>query len=126
MLELVPVDQDNVVAYRTAGTVTATDFDLVADEIEKKLETQEELLLYAELESLQGIEPAALAKDIAFGARHLDDLRRFARVAVVTDEGWIETAASAEGGLIPGLDIETFSSAEKERAMAWLLSGSQG
>lgn len=123
MLELIPVEAENVVAYRAEGTITVEDFAQVADEIEEKLEDHESLLLYAELFSIEGMEPSAIVEDVRFGARHIQDLQRFDRVAVVTDADWIGKVAGLEGAMIPGLEIEWFDEDDSEPAMAWLISG---
>lgn len=45
---------------------------------------------------------------------------RFSRCAVVTDAGWIRTAAEVEGALIPGLTIRTFEPQHATEAETWL------
>ncbi len=123
MLELIPVESEQLIAYRTEGKIASADFERVADRIEEKLEGQSgSLRIYAEIESLSGIGPMALWKDLKFGARHITDLDRFDRIAVVSDEGWIENLARLEGAVIPGVEIETFSKQDRERAMAWALA----
>ena len=44
------------------------------------------------------------------------------RCAVVTDQGWIRTAAEIEGAVIPGLDIKAFRSDDAANAETWLLA----
>lgn len=48
-------------------------------------------------------------------------LRKIGKVAVISDQGWLRTAAEVEGKLIPGLTIESFTPAEQADAEAWLL-----
>ena len=45
---------------------------------------------------------------------------RFDRCAVVSDAGWLRTAAEVQGALIPGLEVKSFDMAEAEAAEAWL------
>ncbi len=47
---------------------------------------------------------------------------RFDRCAVVSDAGWIRTAAEIEGALIPGLEIKAFTMEARDAAEAWLES----
>ncbi|MGB0958371.1 MAG: STAS/SEC14 domain-containing protein [Litorivicinus sp.] len=47
-------------------------------------------------------------------------IRRFDRIAVVTDRHWVGELAEFEGLLIPGLKIEAFDNAEVAEASAWL------
>ena len=47
-------------------------------------------------------------------------IRKFDRMAVLTDKKWIKKASELEGMLIPGLEIKAFSRDQKEEAEAWL------
>ena len=47
-------------------------------------------------------------------------LGKFDRCAVVSDQGWIRTAAEIEGAVIPGLDIKSFKPEETGAAEEWL------
>ena len=60
-----------------------------------------------------GVELARLPK--LFGM-----ISKFDRCAVLTDAGWIKTAAEIEGALIPGLEIKAFDISESDAAEAWL------
>ena len=44
----------------------------------------------------------------------------FNRCAVLTDIGWLQTAAKIEGALIPGLEIRCFDLEDGAAAEAWL------
>ena len=48
---------------------------------------------------------------------------KFDRCAVLTDVGWIKTAAKVEGAMIPGLKIEDFDMDQVDAAEAWLAKG---
>lgn len=60
-----------------------------------------------------GVELAHLPK--LFGL-----LGKFDKCAVLTDEGWLKTAAEFEGALIPGLTIKAFGTDQRDQAEAWL------
>lgn len=47
-------------------------------------------------------------------------IRRFDRIAVVSDAGWIRRGAEIEGALIPGLAIRSFAPDATDAAEAWL------
>ncbi|NRB40403.1 MAG: STAS/SEC14 domain-containing protein [Pseudomonadales bacterium] len=47
-------------------------------------------------------------------------LKRFDRMAVVSDKRWLNTVADWEGALIPGLDIKGFLPEQEAEAQAWL------
>ncbi|MGB0865925.1 MAG: STAS/SEC14 domain-containing protein [Granulosicoccaceae bacterium] len=47
-------------------------------------------------------------------------IRKYSRIAVVTDKRWLQKAGELEGKLIPGLDIKAFDADEEPAAEAWL------
>jgi hypothetical protein len=49
-------------------------------------------------------------------------IRKFDRVAVLADQGWIKKVSEIEGALFPGVDIKAFSLDEEIEAEAWLKS----
>ncbi len=60
-----------------------------------------------------GVEMARLPK--LFGL-----LAKFDRCAVLSDSGWLRTAAMVEGALFPGIDIKSFELHDVDAAEAWL------
>lgn len=49
-------------------------------------------------------------------------VRRFDKVAVLAEQGWLKKASEIEGALIPGLEIKAFAPAAEAEAEAWLAS----
>ena len=49
-------------------------------------------------------------------------MKKFDRVAVLTDKTWLKKVSELEGALYPGLEIKAFSIEEKAKAEAWLSS----
>ncbi len=47
-------------------------------------------------------------------------LKRFDRIAILTDKRWLQKVAALEGFLIPGLEIKAFDIDKKIEAEAWL------
>lgn len=47
-------------------------------------------------------------------------VRRFDRMAVVADKGWVRKVSEVEGAMIPGLTIKAFGSEQAAEAEAWL------
>ena len=47
-------------------------------------------------------------------------IRRFDRCAVLSDAGWLRTAAEVEGAFIPGLAVKAFPLDAAAEAEAWL------
>lgn len=53
-------------------------------------------------------------------------IRHFDRCAVLSDIGWIRTAAELEGAMIPGLAIKGFNLSQDAAAEAWLARNQNG
>lgn len=47
-------------------------------------------------------------------------IKKFDRVAVITDKAWLKKASELEGALFPGLEIKAFGSDQRAEAEAWL------
>jgi len=47
-------------------------------------------------------------------------IKKFDRVAVLTDKTWLKKVSEFEGALLPGLEIKAFSLEQKKEAQAWL------
>ncbi|MDH1261858.1 STAS/SEC14 domain-containing protein [Pseudomonas sp. GD03944] len=60
-----------------------------------------------------GIEVSRLPKMFTF-------VRRFERMAVVADQGWVRKTSEIEGALIPGLTIKAFDPKQVVEAERWL------
>ncbi|MGD9636464.1 MAG: STAS/SEC14 domain-containing protein, partial [Pirellulales bacterium] len=90
------------------------------DQLERSLDEKEQTHLYVEVENFLGIEPAALPDYLPRAAAMLGKLRRFGRVAIVSDLRWIRWATKIESALLPHISYETFTSDERHRALAWV------
>lgn len=53
-------------------------------------------------------------------------LARLDRIAIVSDEDWIRTAARLESALLPGIAYAVYDADELERARAWVLEDTEG
>lgn len=49
-------------------------------------------------------------------------MKKFDRVAVLTDKTWLKKVSEFEGALFPGLEIKAFGRDQKAEAEAWLSS----
>ena len=47
-------------------------------------------------------------------------IRRFDRIALVSDKSWIRRMGVIEGALIPGMEIQAFKADQEDAAEAWL------
>jgi len=49
-------------------------------------------------------------------------IKKFERVAVLSDRAWIKKVSELEGALFPGLEIKAFDRDQRTEAEAWLMS----
>jgi hypothetical protein len=61
----------------------------------------------------------AIGAPFARSAKLISQISKVDRYAVVTDTGWIAALARAEGGLLPGIDVQVWPRAERDEAIAW-------
>ena len=47
-------------------------------------------------------------------------LKRFGKIAVISDKAWVRRAAAIEGAVIPKMKIKTFKPEKADAAEAWL------
>ena len=120
MLEFLPSPGPDVAAFRAGGKITADDIEKAWQSIDAALDEADQIGMYIEIVDLGGFTLDALVKDIVIGFKQIGRLRRFPRIAVVTDQAWVGTVAEIEGKLLPGVEIRTFPTVEDEAAMAWL------
>jgi len=120
MLEIIPAAAADILAFRISGHIDRIDVETVLARLETALAANERTHLFVEIEDFQGIDFDALARDIAGGLALLGKLRRFGRIAVVSDASWIRWASKIESALLPFVSYETFTAAQREQALAWV------
>ncbi len=62
----------------------------------------------------------AIAVELQYMVPLLRLLRRFDRIAVVADAGWVRRMSEIEGALFPGIELKAFDPAHAAEAEAWL------
>lgn len=118
MLEVLPAP-DHVVAMRVSGQVDKDDIERGIAAVEEALARQERIAVYAEI-GMSGMTPGAFARDLGYGLRHLRELRRFARMAVVTEQEWVRRIVQVQGRILPQIEIRTFAPGERGEALTWV------
>jgi SpoIIAA-like len=118
MIEALSGFPQNVVAFACKGHVTKRDYETVlVPAVEKALEQHEKVRLYYQIGSdFAGIDPSAVWKDFKVGVEHI---RRWERIAVVTDVDWIRHTMSVFSFLIPG-EMRIFPTSEASKARDWI------
>lgn len=118
MIEALADFPERVVAFACHGHVTRADYEaILVPAVERALGRHEKLRLYYETGAdFSGIDPGAVWEDVKVGVEHL---RRWERIAVVTDVEWIRHTMRIFGFLLPG-ELRLFSTAEREVARTWI------
>jgi len=118
MLEVLP-SPEHVVALRVSGSIDRDDIERGIAAVEDALARQERIAVYAEI-AMTGMTPGAFARDLGYGLRHLHELRRFARMAVVTEQEWVRRVVQVQGRILPQIEIRTFTAGERDAALTWV------
>ena len=118
MLEPMSGFPGGTVAMRGTGMVTLDDYRTVLTPAVQRATSgdRKARLLLVLGEGFEGYEPGAVLADTALGVTHLGS---FERIAIVTDEDWLQRAIHLLGGLIPG-DVRLFRVAAQADAEAWI------
>jgi hypothetical protein len=117
VLEVLPAPE-HVVSMRVSGRVETEDVERGIAAVEEALARQDRIALYAEV-AMSGMTPGAFIRDLGYGLRHLRELHRFARMAVVTEQEWVRRIVRAESHILPQIEIRTFTPDERDDALAW-------
>ena len=120
MIDHLEMEADHVVGVRVDGKVLSTDIERTMKALDDKLRAHQRVSIYTEIDSLSGITPEAILKDVRYGVEQLKNLGRFYRAAVVTDIGWIRAAVGFEDLIVPKVEVKAFSKSDRDVAMAWV------
>jgi stage II sporulation SpoAA-like protein len=121
MIELLAGFPESVIGLRISGHITREDYQaVVIPAVEAALKRERKLNIYCQVDSdFAGLDLGALWDDLRVG---LGNLRRWERIAVVTDLEWIGAAMKALGFLKPG-EARVFPLSEADQARAWIVGG---
>lgn len=122
MLEFIE-SPDDIVALTISGKITSADLDACMDRLDRAFEAGEKVHVFVETRSIDGIEISALPNYAARAMPLFGKLNRFGRVAVVADQAWIRVGTRVESAVLPFISYRTFEPPERERALAWVLTG---
>lgn len=119
MLDYLP-SRDDVIAIRCGGRLSHDELDGYVDRLEASLAARDRTHLYAEIVDFSGFDTARFAELVKRSGFWFRSLDKVGRVAIVADQSWIRWVAKAESAVLPHVSYETFESAERERALAWV------
>lgn len=121
MLEQLKIENDKVFAFRLDGKITQDEMKQTIEVLKPELETPSHFNVYVEVIEFEGIEPEALKERIAFVlSNYKEILKKVNKVALVTDKKWLQNLAKGAYSLFPGIEQESFSFEEVEKAKQWV------
>lgn len=124
LIELIEGLPERVVGLRGKGRVTGDDYEQVLmPRVDAVLKAHDKVrLLYVLGDDFDGYSGGAMWDDAKLGMEHL---RKWERIAVVTDVDWVEHAVKAFGWMIPG-KVKRFDDDELDDAREWITEGLAG
>lgn len=122
MLEFIE-SPDDILALTIGERITGADLDAIMDRLNRAFEASETVHLFVETRGIDSIEITALPAYAARAMPLFGKLNRFGRVAVVADQAWIRVGTRIESAILPFISYRTFEPPERERALAWVLTG---
>jgi hypothetical protein len=108
----------HVLGFEAVGKVTDDDYRTVlVPALDAKRQAQEEIrLLYVLGEEFDGYTLGAMWNDAKLGLR---DFKAWEKIALVSDEDWVENAVKALGWMVPG-EVRVFELDELDEAREWV------
>ena len=107
---------DGVIGFEADGEIEAADYqDVLLPAVRGVWDRGEDVRLVLVFPRWDGMSSGAGWQDIKMGFEHL---RRWKRIALVTDLDWMITVTSLFGWMTPG-ELKHFPLAEREAAIAW-------
>lgn len=105
-----------VIGFEAEGEIRSSDYDeVLMPAVREVSDRGDQVRIVLVFERWDGMSSRAVWQDLKMG---LDNLRRWKRIALVTDLDWMITVSSLFGWMTPG-QLKRFPLAERDRAIAW-------
>jgi len=119
MMNLTKVS-NNRVHVEFGGKIDRDQVTKVLDEMFAAIADRELGLLMYRIGKLEMPTLGAIAVELKNLPKIFRLVQKIDRIAVVCDQGWIQTATEIEGKLIPGLKMKSFDLNKENAAIEWL------
>ncbi len=107
---------DGVLGFEGIGEIQAADYtDVLMPAVQAVWDRGDEVRIVIVFERWDGLSSGGAWEDLKMGMEHI---RKWRRMALVTDLDWMITATSLFGWMTPG-ELKRFLVAERDRAIAW-------
>jgi hypothetical protein len=116
MLEPIADLPEGVLGFEGTGEIRPSDYsDVLMPAVKEVWDRGDEVRIVLVFERWDGMSPGAAWEDLKTGMKHL---RKWKRIALVTDLDWMITVTSLFGWMTPG-ELKRFPVAERDKAIAW-------
>ena len=119
MFKVIP-NGANRLDIELSGKLDTEDMRTALDELEDKSKNIENGKMLYEIIDLTIPSLGAIGVEFSRLPAMFGLMKKFDRVAVLTDKTWLKKASELEGVLYPGLEIKAFNRDQKAEAEAWL------
>lgn len=116
-LKKMPAD---VVAITIDGKIDAANIDRMIALVDAKLAKHPVIHIFAEYGDFEWPGASALRHGVRKGWHLFSKLKRFGRVAIVSDKRWLRIAARIESALLPHVQYRTFTVAQRDQSLDWV------
>lgn len=110
----------DVLAVEVSSRIEEKDLDAILDRLEPMLDAHEKVHVFVESRTIDGVDLPGLGRYAARAMPLFAKLKRFGRVAVVADQGWIRAATRIESAILPFLSYNTFLPEDRDIALEWV------
>ena len=116
MLEAMQGLPEGVIGFEAKGKLHTSDYtDVLQPAIRQVLDRGDDVRIVLVFETFEGMSVEAVWQDLKLGTGHL---RRWKRIALVTDVEWMIHLTSLFGWMTPG-ELKHFPLAQRADAIAW-------
>jgi hypothetical protein len=119
MLEFIE-SPDDAIALKISGAINGQDLDSIMDRLDATMERHDKVHMFVETQGISSLELASLPHYFGRAMPLFGKLKRFGRVAVVSDQAWIRVGTRIESALLPFIDYRVFEPNERDEALAWV------
>lgn len=103
-----------------SGKIDSDQMTKVLDDIFSAITDMEYGLLLYRIGELEMPTLGAIAVKLKNLPKIFRMVQKIDRIAVVCDQGWIQTGTEIEGKLIPGVQMKAFDLEDEDKAVEWL------
>lgn len=116
--------KDSLVTVNVSGKVDRDDWQQVTDIVNEALEQHDRVSVLADLTHLDSFTTGAIYEDTKLGIKNLGSLNHFDKIAVLTEQQWLERGAQVTEKLLPNVDVRVFDTADTQQAHRWVTNAS--